>query len=246
MNTFLTAEWRKLAMVNYLADPAQVARWLPRGTEPDLWHGRCYISLVAFMFINTRVNGCRFPFHADFEEVNLRCYVRYNDGGTWKRGVVFIREYVPLPMVSLVANTLFRERYQTVPMQHTWERRQQQLAIAYRWKKNGWHSLQVIAANEPQLIESGSEQEFITQHFWGYSQKAGDTFEYHVQHELWQAYSVADYALQVDFEKCYGPEFSFLDKSAPYSVYLVEGSGIEVFNERKLIIPTEPDTFSGK
>ena len=43
------------------------------------------------MFLNTRVLGIQVPFHVNFEEVNLRFYVRYQDEGEWKRGVVLLK-----------------------------------------------------------------------------------------------------------------------------------------------------------
>jgi uncharacterized protein YqjF (DUF2071 family) len=229
---FLTAEWRKLAMVNYLVDPGRLQKYVPQKTELDSWNGQYYVSLVAFMFQNTTVKGCRIPYHINFEEVNLRFYVKYKDGHEWKRGVVFIREYVPLPMVTLVANSLYEEHYQTVPMQHRWVVQQEGVAVRYSWKRKEWHSLMVEAENNPALIQAGSEEEFITQHFWGYSQKKRATSEYHVQHELWQAYPVRQFEIDVNFSMCYGDEFAYLNDIKPHSVYLVEGSPVKVYGDR--------------
>ena len=44
----------------------------------------CYVSLVGFMFKNTRLLNIPIPFHTDFEEVNLRFYVKHFDGNEWK------------------------------------------------------------------------------------------------------------------------------------------------------------------
>ena len=98
--TFLKAEWKKLIMVNYCIDQELLRDYIPKGTELDLWNGNCYLSLVGFMFINTRVLGLKIPKHTHFEEVNLRFYVKYKDGKTWKRGVVFIKELVPKKAIT--------------------------------------------------------------------------------------------------------------------------------------------------
>lgn len=229
---FLTAEWRKLAMVNYLVDPGILKSLVPAKTELDQWNGNCYVSLVAFMFVNTTVRGCRIPFHRNFEEVNLRFYVRYKEEGSWKRGVVFIREFVPLPMVTLVANTLYEEHYRTVPMNHKWISNESVIIVDYNWRRFKWHTLSVTANNTPELIKSDSEEEFITQHFWGYSQKKKHTSEYHVEHERWHSYPVLHNQLKVDYKLCYGEKFAFLNRSRPHSIYLVEGSPIKVFKDR--------------
>src|SRR5687767_11760578 len=73
---FLTAEWRWLVMLNYAVNPSVLLPLVPRGTELDAWEGRTYASVVGFMFLDTRVLGVPIPFHRDFEEVNLRFYVR--------------------------------------------------------------------------------------------------------------------------------------------------------------------------
>jgi uncharacterized protein len=99
---FLQAEWRKLAMVNYAIDPDVLIKYLPYKTELDLWGETCYASLVGFMFLNTRLKGIKIPFHSNFEEVNLRFYVRYRERDEWKRGVVFVKEIVPRPALTFV------------------------------------------------------------------------------------------------------------------------------------------------
>jgi len=112
---FLEAEWRKLIMANYEIDPSILKSYLPNKTELDLFNGVCYVSLIGFLFSNTRMLGVKVPLHINFEEVNLRFYVRYNDAGVWKRGTVFIKEIVSKPAITFVANTLYKEKYETMP-----------------------------------------------------------------------------------------------------------------------------------
>src|SRR5688500_11199158 len=108
---FLEAEWRKLAMANYAVDKNLLTKYLPYKTEIDCWDNTCYVSLVGFMFLNTRVKGFKIPFHINFEEVNLRFYIRYKHKNEWRRGVVFIKEIVPKHALTLVANTVYGENY---------------------------------------------------------------------------------------------------------------------------------------
>lgn len=228
--TFLKAEWRKLALFNYEVDSILLEPFLPKGTKLDLWNNRCYVSLVGFMFLNTRIKGFKIPFHTDFEEVNLRFYVRYNDNGNMKRGVVFIKEIVPKPALTFVANTVYKENYETLPMKHVWEEKAGKRIISYSWKKNKkWHSMQLETGLELKEIEQGSEAEFITEHYWGYTKINMDrTSEYEVKHSKWKMYDVQDYAVNVDFAEVYGKEFGFLSSAKPLSVFLAEGSEISV------------------
>ncbi|MBL7724162.1 MAG: DUF2071 domain-containing protein [Chitinophagaceae bacterium] len=228
-NTFLEAEWRKLAMANYAVDMRTLKDYLPYKTEIDSWNGICYVSLVGFLFQNTKIKGFKVPFHINFEEVNLRFYVRYYDNGALKRGVVFIKEIVPKPALTFVANTVYKEKYETMPMSHSWTTSAGILTTEYKWKKKRWNSLTLCTETTQRPIEIGSEEEFITEHYWGYT-KITDlkTSEYQVEHPRWEVYPVKNYQIDVDFEDIYGHDFSFLQKETPKSVILAEGSLIKV------------------
>lgn len=235
--TFLKAEWRKLAMINYAIDPTILEKYLPNGTELDLWNDICYVSLVGFLFKNTRVKGIKIPFHVNFEEVNLRFYVKYNDNGKWKRGTVFIKEIVPKAAITFVANTIYKEHYETMPMSYSWTASQDQLTVEYKWKKGRWNALKVTTSAVPSDIAPGSEEEFITEHYWGYT-KISDikTSEYGVEHPRWQVYTTQEFALDVDFKEVYGQDFAFLKNEEPKSVFLAEGSEIKVLGGKRISI----------
>ena len=64
--TFLTAEWRKLIMAQYEVDPSVLLPHLPRGLELDLYQGRCFVSLVGFLFDRVRLLGVPIPGHTRF------------------------------------------------------------------------------------------------------------------------------------------------------------------------------------
>jgi len=228
--TFLSAEWRKLAMANYVVDPALLQSYLPQGLELDLYEGVCYVSLVAFMFQKTRILGIPVPFHINFEEVNLRFYVRKNTPEGWRRGVVFVKEIVPKPAISIVARTIYREPYVTMPMRHTWSIQNDHLGVAYHWKsKKQWYEFSVQAASKTVPIEIASVEEFITEHYFGYTRwDAQITKEYGVEHPRWEVYPVQSHQIKVDFEALYGSEFAFLNNQAPTSVLLAEGSEVRV------------------
>ncbi len=164
---FLKAEWRKLAMANYAVDEAVLRKYLPFKTEMDRWNDVCYLSLVGFMFLNTRIKGIPVPFHINFEEVNLRFYVRHQDGGLAKRGVVFIKEIVSRPALTMVANALYKENYETMPTKHTWKARESLLEVEYGWKKGNWNSFRVTAQQNSVDLQTSSEAEFISEHFLG-------------------------------------------------------------------------------
>src|SRR5580704_14616660 len=114
---FLTAEWRNLVMLNFEVDPAILRPRVPSGTELDDFEGRTYVSIVAFRFLKTRIYGrLAIPFHSNFDEVNLRFYVRREERGELRRGVVFIAEIVPRRAIALIARLAYNENYFSYPM----------------------------------------------------------------------------------------------------------------------------------
>jgi uncharacterized protein len=235
LKKFITAEWRKLIMANYEIDPGILKKYIPSKTELDTYNNKHYVSLVGFMFLNTKLKGVSIPFHSNFPEVNLRFYVKHKAGNDWKRGVVFINEFVPKPAITFVANSLFKEKYVTYPMKHKWELTDRNL-IGYHWKKNNkWNNLEVTASLDSHELRPGSKEEFITEHYWGYSSvDQNRTNEYQVEHPRWNIYPVENYTIGCDFAELYGNEFEFLNKSQPGSIFLAEGSAVSIYSKKVL------------
>ena len=180
-------------MINYEVDPAVLAPFVPAGTELDEFQGRVFVSMVGFLFLKTRVLGVPFPWHQNFEEVNLRFYVRRRVEGEdgWRRGAVFVREIVPRIIIATVARVFYNEPYLARPMRHRVEQSADATAAEYRWRHEGrWNALSVAArGGEPAAVAPGSEEEFITEHYWGYNrQRDGGTMEYGVEHPRWRVW----------------------------------------------------------
>lgn len=233
---FLKAEWKNLALFNYEVDAKLLEKYVPAGTEIDIWDNKCYLSLVGFMFKNTKFLGIKVPFHIDFEEVNLRFYVKRYENGEWKRGVVFIKEIVPKKAITFIANTLYQEHYETQKMRHENMETKDTNTFVYQWKNKGqWNTIQLKTAKKPKGIEINSEAEFITEHYFGYTKIDEETtFEYEVQHPRWEQLEVLNYRIDIDFKENYGNEFEFLENTVPTSIFLAKGSAIKVKNKRKL------------
>jgi uncharacterized protein YqjF (DUF2071 family) len=234
--SFLTAEWKYLLMANYAISPSILQPYLPFKTELDPFNEVHYISLVGFLFDNVKVKGLSFPFHRRFEEVNLRFYVRYKEAGAWKRGVVFLKEIVPRQMISLIANTLYGEAYCTHAMNHSIEKNNDELHVCYQWKVDSeWNFLKASADSAAKPILQGSEEEFIAEHYWGYTfinEKCSGTYQ--VAHPRWNIHKVNSYEINCSAEKLYGPAFSEALQHQPRSVFLAEGSAISVMKGSKI------------
>jgi uncharacterized protein len=240
---FLKAKWQNLLMLNYEVDPKLLKQYIPPGTELDFWDGKALVSMVGFLFNDTRVSGIKWPWHVNFEEVNLRFYVRYFDGNNWKRGAVFISEIVPKPIITVLANTLYKEPYRTLPMRHSVTATANNCTnFLYEWKLNGaWDKLGATVANDLTPIVALSAEEFIFEHYWGYNTLTPvKTMEYQVDHPRWQIGEVKDYVFDADIKSLYGSEFLPFLQAAPYSAFFAKGSEINVRMGKKIMIDLKP------
>ena len=229
-NIFLSAEWRHLLMLNYEIDPSVLRPLLPAGTELDLWHGKAFVSLVGFMFLNTKVLGFPIPFHRHFEEVNLRFYTKRAHIDGERRGVTFIKEIVPRRGIAFLARHLYNENYIAMPMRHSIIQAQDQVQIEYAWKfDRRWQQFGATCKGKPAVPTKGSDEEFITEHYWGFSaQRDGSSIEYQVTHPQWRIWRTEDSVIDIDVNNLYGPDFAAYLCKPPASSFLAEGSLVTV------------------
>ncbi|MGN6392619.1 MAG: YqjF family protein [Gemmatimonadales bacterium] len=227
-------------MLQYEVEPGLLQPLVPRGTELDRWNGRTLVSIVGFRFLDTRILGAPIPLHRDFDEVNLRFYVRRRDAGAWRRAVVFVREIVPRRAIALVARLWYNEPYIALPMRHMidMDRAEQGEAgrVTYEWRRNGeWEGLQVETGGYGMCPTAGSEEEFVSEHYWGYTiQRDGGSLEYEVTHPPWRVWAATRAEFRCDAGPLYGLGFGRVLEVPPRSAFVADGSAVAVYRGRRL------------
>ena len=225
-------------MLNYEVDPAILTPFLPKGTELDRWNGRTFVSVVGFLFQKARILGFSVPFHRNFEEVNLRFYVRRLSDDGWRRAVVFIKELVPRWAIAWTARTIYNENYISLPMSHHLlaDKDGSFSGVSYEWKHKGkGNCLELIVKGQAANAEAGSQEEFMTEHYWGYArQRDGGTLEYKVEHPKWRVWSTQLTRLDCDVRALYGEVFAGPLEKPPASAFLAEGSTVTVLKGQRV------------
>ncbi|MDQ6940266.1 MAG: DUF2071 domain-containing protein [Verrucomicrobiota bacterium] len=252
LKPFLTANWRYLAMLNFAVDPKLLEPHVPAGTELDFFNGETYVSVVGFLFYHTVVLGLPIPRHRNFEEVNLRFYVRKKSADTWRRGVVFIRELVPKIAIAVTARVFYGEPYLALPMRSEVEEKDGIVRAKYEWRRGTkWETLAMTGHGEAQNIPQASHEEFITEHYWGYTKRSskfdfrspnaanfdiqnssfelGHTSEYRVEHPRWKIWPADSFEFKADIATLYGEKFLKVLGAKPISAFICDGSYVEVF-----------------
>ena len=180
----------------------------------------------------------QYHFHRNFEEINLRFYVRRKDEDGWKRGVVFIKEIVPKPAIAFVAKTFYNEKYVSMKTRHSIDMSSTSTGrhVRYEWNCKGrWNYLAVAPKGKKQLLVDGTEEEFITEHYWGYStQKNGCSVEYKIEHPRWDFWQVSHPDIDIDVNAIYGKKFEDPLSHEPSSAFLAEGSEVIVYQGKKI------------
>jgi uncharacterized protein len=229
---FLTADWRTLVMLNYRIDPKILEPAVPPGTELDDYYGQHFVSMVGFQFTKTRVMNWSIPFHVNFDEVNLRFYIRKRGPEGWRRAVAFVKEIVPRWAIATIARRIYNENYVSLPMRSTvvLPIEDKPGEAIYRWRLGRqWHELGTNFAGEPQEAKPGSEEEFITEHYWGYvTQRNRSLVEYEVKHPRWRVWQATKAWFTCEVARLYGEQFVETLSQKPSSAFVADGSAISV------------------
>jgi uncharacterized protein YqjF (DUF2071 family) len=217
-------------MANYAIEPEILLPYLPKGVSLDLHKGKAYVSLVGFMFKKTKLFNIPIPYFGTFEEINLRFYVQRKEDGITKRGVVFINETIPYPIVAWMANKLYNEHYTVVPTRHSITNDLDSKKVKFDWKlNNNWNSIYVEASNKSHNMKNDTLEIFIYEHYFGYTKiDENNTEEYRLQHPSWKINTVLDTKIDCDFKAMYGESFSVLNDTKPEAVFIAEGSSVKI------------------
>jgi len=217
-------------MANYAVEPQMLQPYLPKGVELDLYEGEAYVSLVGFMFKQSRIFNIPIPLMGTFEEINLRFYVKRKTAEGYRRGVVFINETVPYKPVAWLANKLYKEHYIAIPTNNNIVIGEDTKLIQYDWKMGQtWNHMKVKASTLQREMDRGSLEEFIFEHYFGYTRiDENRSQEYRINHPRWMVNDVLEAFVDCDFAAMYGKAFAHLSAKVPTSVIIAEGSAISV------------------
>lgn len=229
MKPFLTARWLNLVNVTYRVPVNLLEPYVPRGVTLDVDKGDSFVSFVVFEFRDTRVRGVSVPFHRDFPEANLRFYVRHGD----RRGVVFIREYVPKAAIAWTARWIYNEPYRKTAMACS-ENSGENVVIRYRV---GPVEMNVTTGKKEMIPAETTREHYFKEHHWGFGRRRnGETLVYRVDHPVWAVRPIVDLQRKGSFGSLYGKAWKFLDELEPECKIFAIGSAIEVYPAQSLSI----------
>jgi uncharacterized protein YqjF (DUF2071 family) len=141
---------------------------------------------------------------------------------------------VPRSAIAFVARTFYGEPYTAVPMAHRIQSTTKGLEIEYRWARAGdWEAIKAKTVGEPKAISQRSVEEFITEHYWGYTARGNYCSAYQVEHPRWNVWQAQDSEFNANVKTLYGEEFVETLSAKPASVFVADGSEVVVRRGRK-------------
>jgi uncharacterized protein YqjF (DUF2071 family) len=224
---FLTGRWSHLFLATFIVPPELLVPQVPQGLELDTRGGQAFASLVWFDFADVHVLGVPWPGFRSFPEMNLRFYVRRGK----ERGVVFVRELVPQPVVAWIARRVYNEPYVAAPMFSAVTEEPDSVRVEHRLVYGGrTHTMRVVGDRPAIAADPASTAAFFKEHHWGYGKdRKGRTLRYRVEHPVWAVYPVREFHIDLEWAIVYGPDWAALQGAQPVSTILAEESPIAVY-----------------
>lgn len=183
-SVFMTGNWKDLVVSTFEIDKETLEPYLPKDTEIDFFKGKALMSMVAFTFSNVRFFGIKVPFHQRFGQINFRFYVKSKIDGT--KGVVFIKEFAPKPLIATIANIFYNEPYFYKKIVLTKTTNTNNSLINYTYKNL---KIEAIAKHQTNKLKQNSIEHFVVDRYIAFI-KSHDkkTIQYKINHRPWDLY----------------------------------------------------------
>ena len=234
---FMTASCRDLAILNYEVDRSVLAGRVPPGCELDDGQGKHFVTITGLRFLRPRILGVALPLLTEAIEVNFGFHVRRHAGSAWRRGIALIKELSSGRLFALLARSLFGDGAQVLPMRHATLSAAGHDArlFTYGWRRRGaWESLSVRSQGPPIAVSEESEEAFLLDRYWGFTQKRGSTWEFQIEHPRWRLFRGDAATLEADIPRLFGPEFMEALSFPPRTALTADGSPVTVRQRHRI------------
>ena len=220
-NIFMTGHWEDLIMVTFEVDKAILEPYLPKDTEIDLFNGKALMSMVAFTFSKVKFFGIKVPFHQQFGQINFRFYAKSKTDDT--KGVVFIKEFAPKPLIASVANLCYNEPYFYKSIRRNKTLKQGRINMKYSY---GNLKIKASAKEKTGKLNPNTLKHFVVDRYIAYIKSySGKTVQYKINHRPWELYDATSVTIENDILSLLPKKFK---QAKLLSTCFVDGSFITV------------------
>lgn len=218
---FMTGKWEDLIILTFEVNQDLLEKYLPNGTELDLYDGKALISSVAFTFSEVNFFGIKIPFHQQFGQINFRFYVKSKINQT--KGVVFIREFAPKPIIAFVANKVYNEPFFYRKIHRKKTVSEGEIVLNYTYENI---KIKAKASIETKGLKENTLDHFVVDRYVAFVKKnKKETYQYKINHKPWELYNTKTIIIDKAILTMLPTAFN---KAKLISSYFVNGSSISV------------------
>ena len=219
----MKGKWKNLIIKTFSCQPKTVEQYLPKDVVLDLYEDKALFSMVAFTFSSVHFFGIKIPFHQRFGEINFRVYVKSKING--RKGVVFLKEYAPKPIIVLIAKYIYNEPFYFHKIKQEIKLEKSIKNINYSFKLNNKNNYIKATVNLKELKTSNNFlQNFIVDRYIAFV-KGKKTLEYQILHKPWKIYKTIETNISNEVLNLLPKQFK---KSEELNTYVVNGSSIKI------------------
>jgi uncharacterized protein YqjF (DUF2071 family) len=181
------ADWERVLFIHYEVDAVALQRELP--FTLDLWHGKAFVSLVAFTMrdMHPRLGGHMaawlFKPISTHGFLNARTYVKHGD----ERGIYFITEWLSNRLSVALGPPLYGLPYRFAKLNYQYNHKQGRLFGKVETPKHGRLAYEACLAPGAQLspCETDSLDEFLLERYTAYTSRGATRRTFRVWHPPW-------------------------------------------------------------
>ena len=183
----MTGNWEDLIVSTFEIDKKILEPYLPKGTEIDFFNGKALMSMVAFTFSKVKFFGLKIPFHQKFGQINFRFYAKTKTNGT--KGVVFIKECAPKPLIATIANIFYNEPYFYRKISLKKRVNTNKSIITYSYKN---FKIQAKNKQHTHKLKQESIEHFVVDRYIAFIKTYNKkTIQYKINHRPWDLYNTS-------------------------------------------------------
>lgn len=211
-------EWNKAIFLHWQVEFSELKKFVPEELEIDLFDGKPWISVVAFTMEKIRPKNLpSFPPISDFDEVNIRTYVKSNH----KAGVYFLSMEGGKKISCKVARSISQLPYRFSRMKRT----------EHRYESNNTEfndKLDIQFAIGKAITEKTALETWLTERYALFQDTEKSINQFEIHHLEWPINEMDLKALEIDY-----PRFNQLIEGKPHSFQYSEGVKVIAWGKRE-------------
>ncbi|WP_438426262.1 YqjF family protein [Aquimarina macrocephali] len=211
-------EWNNTIFIHWQVELSELQKFVPKELEIDLFEGKPWISLVAFTMEKIRPKNLpAFPPISNFDEINIRTYVKSNT----KTGVYFLSIEGGTNLSCKIAKKISELPYRYSKIKRS---KNQYLSINPEFKDE----LDILFSIGEEITDKSALDTWLTERYALFQDTKKSINEFEIHHLEWPIRKIEVTNLKVNYSR-----FDKLIKSKPDKIQYSKGVKVIAWGKNK-------------